>query len=133
VRSNLEMIEQQLAHEVIDGRTHWFDASRQPARNSFTTAFLLPNYDEYVVGYTDRSAIFDSSHTNKLDARGNPLYQHTVVIRGQILGTWKRTVKKQAVVIETHLFTRLTKAEDRAVASAIQRYGKFLEMPVGQV
>jgi len=31
----------------------------------------LPNYDEYTVGYTDRSAIFDTQHNQKLDSRGN--------------------------------------------------------------
>lgn len=130
VSSSLEMVGQQLALERIDERTYWFDASVQPPRNSSPAAFLLPNYDEYVVGYTDRSAIFDSTHTHKLDVRRNPLFQNTIVIRGQIVGTWKRTLKKQSVVMETNLFTRLTQAEDRAVASAIQRYGEFLELPM---
>jgi hypothetical protein len=124
------MVERQLAREVINGRTYWFAASRQSPRNDSPAAFLLPNYDEYLVGYTDRSASFDSAHAHKLDARGNPLFQHTLILRGQIVGTWMRTLKKQAVVIETQLFTRLTKAEDRAVASAIQRYGEFLELPM---
>jgi winged helix DNA-binding protein len=129
VRSGLEMVKPQMAYEVTDGKTYWFAASGPLASKSSQAAFLLPNYDEYIVGYTDRTAIFDLSHSNRLDARGNPLFQHTIVVKGRIVGTWKRILKKEAVVIETNLFTRLTKAEDRSVALAIQRYGEFLELP----
>ncbi len=130
VRSGLEMVKRRLVREAVDGKTYWFAASTPPANTTSETAYLLPNYDEYVVGYTHRSAIFDSSHASQLDARHNPLFQHTIVIRGQIAGTWKRTFVKDSVTIETHLFTRPTKAENRAVALAAQRYGEFLGMPV---
>jgi len=49
---------------------------------------------------------------------------------GQIVGTWKRTLRKGGVVIETNIFTRLTKAERRAVAVAAYQYGEFLDLPV---
>ena len=133
IRSGLEMVKRQMVHEMIDGKTYWFAASGPLASKSSQAACLLPNYDEYIVGYTDRSAIFDSSHSNKLDSRGNPLFQHTIVVKGRIAGTWKRILKKDALVIETNLFTPLTKAEDRSVALAIQRYGEFLELPVVRV
>jgi hypothetical protein len=130
VRSGLEMVKQQMAHEVIDRRTYWFAASEPPAQIGLKDAALLPNYDEYIVGYTDRSAIFDSSHSDKLDARANPLFQNTIVVNGRIAGTWKRILKKQAVVIETNLFTQLTEAENRSVSLAVRKYGEFLELPV---
>lgn len=130
IRSGLEMVKPQMTREMIDGRAYWFAASEPPALHSSQIASLLPNYDEYIVGYADRSAIFDSFHSNKLDARGNPLFQHTIVVKGRIVGTWKRTLKKEALVIETNLFTRLTKAENRSVAMVIQRYGEFLQLPV---
>jgi hypothetical protein len=133
VRESLEVIGKQLAHEVINGRTYWFDASRHTSNYSSLSAFLMPNYDEYIVGYTDRSAIFDSTHTHRLDARRSPLFQNTIVIQGQIAGTWKRTVKKQAVILETRPFVRLGEAEDQAVAPAIQRYSEYLGLPVVRV
>jgi hypothetical protein len=130
-RSGLEMVKRGLEYEAVDGKTYWFAAtSMLPAKNSPRRAYLLPNYDEYVVGYTDRSTIFDSSHADKLDDRRNPLFQHTIVISGQIAGTWKRTLKKDAVVIELNPFAPLTKDERNAVAAAAQKYGAFLEMQV---
>src|SRR6266568_4047343 len=85
-RTGLEMVTSQLLYEVIDGQTYWFTSSTLPANDLSQTVYLLPNYDEYIVGYTDRSAVFDASHTQKLDTRGNVLFQHTIVLNGRIVG-----------------------------------------------
>ena len=129
-KTGLEMVTSQLMHEVIDGQTYWFSTSVSPAKDLSQTVYLLPNFDEYIVGYTDRSAIFDASHTQHLDARGNVLFQHTIVLSGRVVGTWKRTLKKDEVILTPSLFTTLTKDETRALAASTKRYGAFLDMPV---
>ena len=128
-RNGLELIKSKLPHEVTNGQTYYFP-DLTPVEDKSPTAYLLPNYDEYVVGYTDRTAMFDISHTDKLDARASVLAQYTIVIDGQVAGTWKRTLKKSEVVVELVPFTVLTKAENEAVIAAAQQYGKFLELPV---
>jgi hypothetical protein len=130
VRAGLEMVKSQLTHEVVDGQTYWFSPSPPPAKDLSQTAYLLPNFDEYIVGYTDRSAMFDTSHTHKLDPLGNILFSHTMVLNGRIVGTWKRTIKKNTVVIEANPFTPLSEAETRAFTSSANHYGAFLNMPV---
>jgi hypothetical protein len=125
-RSGLEMVASQLISEVIDGLTYWFAASTPPTKDFSQSVYLLPNYDEYVVGYTDRSAVFDASHTKKLDARGNVLFNHIVVVDGQVVGTWKRTVKKEEVIITPSFFTELAEDKRRAFEAAAERYGIFL-------
>ena len=128
--AGLDMAKSQLAREVVDAQTYWFSTTSRHAKDSSPTAYLLPNYDEYIVGYTDRSAVFDTSHNDKLDARGNILSNHTLVIDGRVAGTWKRTLKKNVVIIELSPFTSLTKAGTCAVEAAAQRYGAFLGLPV---
>jgi hypothetical protein len=130
VQSGIEMVKRQLEHDVMNGQTYWFADSITTAKVSRQAAYLLSNYDEYIVGYTDRSAIFDSSHVNKLDARSNPLFQHTIVINGQVAGTWKRTLKNNSVIIELNPFAPFTKSERQTAIAAAEKYGKFLEMPV---
>lgn len=130
VRSGVEMVKRQLEHDVMKNQIYWFAASMTTAKVGRQATYLLPNFDEYIVGYTDRSAIFDSSHVNKLDARSNPLFQHTIVINGQVAGTWKRTLKKDTVIIEINPFTPFTKSEKQTIIAAAENYGRFLEMPV---
>jgi hypothetical protein len=128
-RKGIEFVKSQFDQEVVNGQTYWFVATgsiRQPS----PTIHLLPDYDEYTVGYTDRAAIFDNSHTDKLDARGSILAQYSIMINGQVAGTWKRTIKKNEVVIELVPFTMLMDAQNQAIIAATQQYGKFLGLPV---
>ncbi len=128
--SGLEMVKSKLIHEAVDGQTYWFSTATPPAKDLSSTVYLLPNFDEYIVGYTDRSAVFDASHTKKLDPRGNILFNYTIVMDGRVVGTWKRTLKKDAVIITPSLFTPLNTAETRAFAVSANRYGAFLESSV---
>ena len=82
------------------------------------------------MGYRDRSAIFDSSHVDKLSAFRESILTQVIVIDGQVSGTWKRTPKKREVVVELAPFTVLTKTQNQAVIAAAQRYGEFLQLPV---
>jgi hypothetical protein len=129
VTAGLAMVTSDLLHETIGGKTYWFSPSTPPAQALSQTAYLLPNFDEYTVGYTDRSAIFDALHTNKLDPRGG-LLTNTMVLDGQVVGTWKRNFKKNTVVIEANPFVPLSNTETRAFAVSANRYGAFLRMHV---
>ncbi|HKG53566.1 MAG TPA: winged helix DNA-binding domain-containing protein [Anaerolineales bacterium] len=127
-RTGIDFVKSQVEREVIELQTYWF-APSQPERQPSPTAFLLPNYDEYTVGYTDRSAIFDVSYTDKLGPRESILAQSTL-IDGRVTGTWKRTIKKNEVVIELAPFSMLTADQNQTVIAATQQYGKFLGLPV---
>lgn len=124
-KKGIEMIKSTLTKETIDEKTYWFSASAPMNKQEKTLVYLLPNYDEYIVGYTDRSAIFDSKHISKLDTRANPLFQNTIVLNGEIVGTWKRTQKKECT-IETTLFKTVTKEEKDVIHQATEKYKRFV-------
>jgi Winged helix DNA-binding domain len=129
-KTAIELIKPQLITETLGDQTYWRVESQPSPKEKTPKAYLLPNYDEYVVGYEDRTAIYGDKHNHKLDARGNVLFNNTIVVNGQIRGVWKRTLAKKAVVVEATPFTPFTKAEAQAVTSAAHRYGEFLELPV---
>jgi len=128
-KAGLEMVSTQLIREVIAGQTYWSSGSVMPVNDLSQTMYLLPNFDEYTVGYADRSAIIDESDLAKFDVRGNVL-NNTIVLNGRVIGTWKRVLKKDSVIITPTLFTPLNEAETRALAMAANRYGTFLGLPV---
>jgi hypothetical protein len=130
VRTGLEMVKDRLEQIDRDGKIFWLEPPQLSDPTSSQAAHLLPNYDEFVVGYTDRSAIFNPAHVGKLDDRQNPLFQNTLVIGGQIAGTWKRTIKKDTVAVSVIPFTPLSDADTLALSSAAYRYGRFLDRAV---
>jgi Winged helix DNA-binding domain len=125
----LEIVRSQLRHEQVDGQAYWYSESLPSARDKSPTAHLLSTYDEYMSAYKDRTAMGTGEVDGKLIALGSAL-SSIIVVDGQVAGTWKRTLSKDAVTIDINLFTQLTKAEQRALSLAAQRYGEFVERPV---
>ena len=128
-RAGLEAVSAQLQPEVVEGRTYWSSATARPPGEASPTAHLLSIYDEYISAYRDRGAHGGPEVGARLIALGNAL-NYVIVVQGRIVGTWRRTLGKKAVTIETTLFSHLTPAERRAVADAARRYGDFLGLPV---
>ncbi len=130
-KAGIEMIRRQLVQEEIEGQTCWLDPSSfSAAPETSPTVHLLPNYDEYIVGYTDRSAIFDERHLSKLDERENFLFNNTLVMDGQVVGTWKRVFRKGGVEVDPNLFVNLSEPEIQALSAEICRYSRFLGLPL---
>ena len=90
---------------------------------------LLPGFDEYILGYRERSALPDDPALRRLILK-NGMLSPTILISGRVAGTWRRTVRNGTVKIVTTPFSPLTGAEQDALAVAAQRYGEFLGMPV---
>jgi hypothetical protein len=123
--AGLEMTKRLLAQETINGQTYWFASSTPATKDSSPTAYMLPAYDEYTVAYKDRSAVLDPTYAKQANS-GNGIFYPTIVVDGQVVGTWKRTLKKDSLVVIPSPFANLKRAETRAIAEAANRYGKFL-------
>jgi hypothetical protein len=128
-RKGIEAVSPEFEQEVVGNRNYWFAPYTSLKRHS-AGAHLLPSYDEYTVGYRDRSAIFDVSHTGKLSAFRESILTQIILIDGEVLGTWKRTIKKSEVTVELSPFIVLTKAQEQAVTIAALQYGRFLGLPI---
>jgi len=57
------------------------------------------------------------------------LLRRPIVIDGRTVGSWKRTVTRRAVAIEASLFTPLDRSEAQALEAAVERFGRFMELP----
>jgi DNA glycosylase AlkZ-like len=122
--AGLEMAKRFLAQETINGQTCWLASSTPATKDSSPTAYLLPAYDEYTVAYKDRSAVLDPIFAKQANS-GNGIFYPTIVVDGQIVGTWKRTLKKDSLAISPSPFAKLKRTETSAIAEAANRYGKF--------
>jgi hypothetical protein len=123
--AGLEMAKRFLGQETINGQTYWLASSTPATKDSSPTTYLLPAYDEYTVAYKDRSAALNPKYA-KLPNYGHGIFNPTIVVDGQVVGTWKRTLKKDTLAVSPSPFTKLKPAETRAIAEAASRYGKFL-------
>lgn len=132
-KEGIESVRSQFMSEVIDEKTYWFDGSVSPVKEKSPTAHLLPNYDEYFIGFKDRSAIGEVAKRAGIRSDDPSFLAHVIVLDGQLVGGWKRTIKKNTAQIELMLITELTKAQQRAVDRALSRYGEFLQAPIERI
>ncbi len=129
-RAALEAITSEIVSDTINGETYWRPASAPTVPQDAPTLYLLPGFDEYLIGYRDRSDILDPTYADRICPGGNGIFYPTIVSDGQVVGTWKRTLKKGTVTITPQPFITLSEAERHAFAEAAQRYGAFLGLSV---
>lgn len=112
----------------VEGKLLW--AGREPPSPlTPSMAYLLPPYDEYLLGYKDRSWALDPAYAKQVNAGGG-MPRPTVVVNGEVVGTWKRTVQGSRVLVTLALFRSLAGAERAAVRDAARRYAAFHSLPV---
>ena len=117
-----------LERVTLGGEDYWVaTAAARPPRA--TSAHLLPNYDEYFIGFRNRSAIAHRLGDSTAITGGDALVPHVIVVDGQLVGTWRRTFEKDAVVLTLDLLARLTAAESKRVVAAARGFGDFLGLP----
>jgi len=129
-KRGVEAAASKLGHESIEGRSYWFPAAQRTVRIASSLAHLLPNYDEYFIGLKDRSAFSARLKAAGVEARTDGLSGHLLLMDGQIVGGWRRTLARRTVVVEPRLLIPLRAAERRAVGVAAQRLSDFLALPV---
>lgn len=131
-KAGLEGLGSGLAQEVVDGKAYWFAPHTLTPEEVPPMAYPLPFFDEFLVGYRDRSAALDPAYTEQINAGGG-LLNPTVVVADRVVGTWKRTLKKDAVEISLRPFAPFGEAERRALDAAARRYRAFLGVAEGRM
>jgi hypothetical protein len=121
-RAGLEAVKSEFILERVGDHLYWHSGSN-PDTPDMPVAHLLPTYDEYIFAYRDRSA---SLNLKKSIIGLKNRYRPTIAINGQIIGTWKRTYKKSAILMEYQPFITLTMAENRALSEAESFYREFM-------
>src|SRR5258708_29504807 len=92
-------------------------------------AYLLPGFDEYMLGYKDRTAALDRRHTQKIAPENNGRFMSTMIFNGRVVGTWKRVLNQKAIVLTMQPFTTLKNADRQACAVSAERYSTFVVHP----
>ena len=80
-------------------------------------------------GYKDRSAMVAPRYAARIGPGSNGVFVPTLVLDGQVCGTWRRTTRATAVVLEAASFGRLSPAQKKSFDAPRARYADFLGQP----
>jgi hypothetical protein len=87
---------------------------------------LLPGFDEYLLGYTDRNAPLAGMHSTAIAPGGNGVFRPTVVIDGEVVAAWRWERSAKRVVVTLDPFRPMPAGYQRGVRAALDRYATFL-------
>jgi hypothetical protein len=135
-RIALESASPALAREVVDGRTFFIApaaeaAAAAAARSADTgpTIHLLPNYDELLIAFRDRSDGLDPGLPPPAHVAAEIL-AHVIVRNGLGVGGWRRSDDGRRVAIELNPLVPLTREDRRRLDEQVDRLATFLGRPV---
>ncbi len=124
-REALALIEARLEREEVDGQV-WLTHVDAPAVAAPTGVHLLPQWDEFLLGYKSRELALPSEHVAKVVPGRNMVFQPTLVVDGVVAGTWHRTPRGSHVAVEVRPFAPLSAARRGEIEHAAAGYGRFL-------
>jgi hypothetical protein len=122
----------QLASVRVDGTEMYLDPALldgMPATARMGGVLVLPGFDEYLLGYKDRSLMLAAEHKQAIIPGGNGVFQATVVRDGRVIGTWKRTLSKTRVQIAVRPLVPLHKTDRVRIEQAFEKYARFIRRP----
>jgi len=119
LRLVLDDVLPQMIETKIDGKTYYH--ARPLAENGeIPPCVLVPGFDQFIMGYRDRTRYIDKEHNPKL-VNGAGIVFPSVLLRGRIRAKWK---KDGARIIVTP-FERLLKKDESAIRREVKtKFGK---------
>lgn len=133
VRPAFELVSGQLVELGIGDTSYWMSPDTAsllddgvPGQRS---VLLLPGFDEFVLGYQDRSLVLVPEYANKVVPGGNGVFKKTVVAGGEVIGTWAGPGKGRSAAVVPELFDEakpLGAGARAAFDKAAERYLTFV-------
>ena len=124
-KAGLEMIKKDFVSEKINDQEYWLSNSFSFPKNFKDSMYLLPAFDEFLISYTDRSASILNKHASKAFSK-NGIFWPTIIINGKVIGTWKREMKKDKLLITINFFGSKAKWKKNLLEKEAGKFGLFL-------
>lgn len=125
-RRGIEANDGSIVEVTVGGTAMWQQPRGTPASRRTGTTLLLPNYDEFFIGYKDRSAVAGRIRSTGLVTGGDALVANVIFMDGELVGGWRRRLERDEVVVRVNIVARLRPAEEKRLARAVAAYGRFL-------
>ena len=93
------------------------------------TVLALPGYDEYLLGYKNRTLMVDPARAQAI-IPGGGAFRATIVRTGRVIGTWTRSRSTARTIVDVVALEPLRSRDRREVEAAFDRYAHFVDTPV---
>ncbi|MGI4870363.1 MAG: winged helix DNA-binding domain-containing protein [Janthinobacterium lividum] len=131
-RQGLAASQAELVAIKLQGVSYWGPAAVAPELPEKTGVQLLPGFDEYFLGYKDRSAIIAAGQLARICPGGNGVFKPMLVLDGQIVGTWGKQLTKQGLDLIVEFFAPVPELPP-GLTEAARQFCQFMQLPPGTI
>jgi hypothetical protein len=125
-RKALEMIKKDMVCIKSDQKEYWVPRETVFLSKNIPEVCFLPAFDEFLVSYKDRTAVLHPDwHREAITING--IFKPSILVEGKVAGTWKHTVKKNKLQIETGYFDPAMSLDAAVIDRALERLNDFWE------
>ena len=122
-RQGLQAVQAEFVSETINGQTYWMPDSDFRLSTGKSEVYLLPAFDEYIVGYKDRMAVLTSENHQKAIS-SNGVFRPVVIKDGRVIGLWKKASSGKKI-IEFTFFETIDPATQLLIDAAAEKFRAF--------
>lgn len=118
----------EMAEVEVEGTRLWAMADDVPAMLAAEPSQevrLVPNFDSYLLGHIDRSAMVSAQHAGRIYRTAGWVWA-TVLKGGRAVGVWSSKRNGRAWKVEVEEFAPLGRTDRRAVGEEVERMAAFL-------
>ena len=129
-RKGLDLATPPLVRETVGERTFWV-SPEEPAATEVDrpVVHLLPNYDELLVSFRDRTDAMDPGLPPPARV-AQVILAHIIVRDALVVGGWRRIDEGSSVRLEPDYLVPLDEREQEAFGAAVRRFETYLGRPV---
>jgi hypothetical protein len=138
--SQLTLADARIGHAVagdrlvqldVDGETMYLEAATDVGElgsriRQRSPVLTLGGFDEYLLGYRDRSFSVDDENLARVVPGKNGIFLPIMVSNGRVTGTWRRLAKGRSITVEPQPFGAFSDRLATAFDRSIDQYARFL-------
>lgn len=129
-RRGIDMHRDSLDSVTIGKVTWWYVPTATTVEMPDPIVHLLPNFDEYYVGFRNNEVAWDPAIRARYDTGREFWVNHYVALNGSIVGGWTRRQSATDIRISTNIPAGLDDAGWQSLHGAGAAHGRFHGLPV---
>ena len=124
-KNTINAIELQLNSITIEDQKYWFKNDISTEDDFRESIHFLPAFDEILISYKSREASILPEHQPKAFTN-NGIFKPIILENSKVIGTWKRTIKKDHAKIETQFFNETENHKKAILFEGIKSFENYL-------
>jgi hypothetical protein len=125
----INSIASELNSAEIDNQKYWFGTDLYAENNFRESVHFLAAFDEILISYKTREASILAENQSKAFTN-NGIFKPVILENSKVIGTWKRTIKKDHAKIETQFFNETESHKKTILFEGIKAFENYLETKI---